>query len=309
VTTKCWRHDMFVYDDDAAFDNLVAPYLQEGLEEGEALMAVFVPEKQELLRDALGRTADQVDFSDAWDVYTRPEAVLGRYDATMRRILHDGAQSIRFVGELPVRETQGEWDTWMFYEGLLNHAFTHLPVRVVCTYDERVMPPSVLETSRLTHPNIHHGDWIGGEWEDSADFDPTGVVRTLTPAAEPLDELLDIAVGDDARGLRRRLVEAMTSADVPADQAANLLAAAGEAAANAQDHGNGLRALRAGRLDGHFVCELTDNGPGIDDPLVGHLPPRPGSHACSGLWVARQLTSRLEFLAASGGGMTTRLWS
>jgi anti-sigma regulatory factor (Ser/Thr protein kinase) len=308
MTTRTWRHDMFVYEDDAAFERLVAPYLEAGVDEGDALMAVFVPDKQELLRDALGTTCDQVDISDANDVYTRPEDVLSRYDATMRRLLADGARSIRFIGELPICATQEQWDVWMLYEGLLNHAFAHLPLRVVCTYDERVFPASIVEASRRTHPHVHHGDWEGGEWHDSAQYDPTEVVRSLTAEARPLDALRELPVAGDARALRRALAHEMGSSGVPSETIQRLLIAAGEAAANAVQHGGGLSSVRVGQVDGRFVCELVDNGPGFDDPLAGHLPPRPGGDTGAGLWVVRQLTSRVEFLTGAAGGLTTRLW-
>jgi anti-sigma regulatory factor (Ser/Thr protein kinase) len=272
-------------------------------------MAVFVPEKQELLRDALGAASDHVDISDARDVYTRPEDVLSGFDATMRRMLADGATSIRLIGELPIFATQEQWDVWMLYDGLLDHAFTHLPLRVVCTYDERMVPASVVEASRRTHPHIHHGDWDGGEWHDSPDYDPAEAVRSLTPDARPLDDLRELLVDADGRALRRQLAREMAGTGAPGDIIESMLIAAGEAAANAVRHGGGVSSLRVGEVDGRFVCEVADRGPGFDDPLVGHLPPRPDEDMGAGLWVARQLTSRLEFLGTPAGGLTTRLWA
>jgi anti-sigma regulatory factor (Ser/Thr protein kinase) len=307
ITDGC-RHDVFFYDADSAFEHLVAPYLEAGLDEGDAVIAVFVPEKQALLRDALGATAGRVDIGDAHEVYTRPEAVVSRYDAMMRRLLAEGARSIRFMGELPRFETEAQWDAWMLYEGLLNHAFTHFPVRVGCLYDERVCPRPVLTATRRTHPQFHHGGWDDGEWQDSGEFDPTEVVRSLTPEAEPLPGLESLHLDGDARALRRRLAGEMAAAGMPADRIQAMLVAAGEAVSNAQRHGGGLSAVRAGRVDGRFVCEVSDDGPGFDDPLAGHLPPRAGGDRPAGMWVARQVTSRLEFLAAPGGGLTTRLW-
>jgi hypothetical protein len=67
--------------------------------------------------------------------------------------------------------------------------------------------------------------------------------------------------------------------------------------------------VRVGWVDGHFVCELSDRGEGLDDPLAGFVPPRPGAADGAGLWVARQLASRLELLTTQGGGLTTRVWA
>jgi anti-sigma regulatory factor (Ser/Thr protein kinase) len=60
-----------------------------------------------------------------------------------------------------------------------------------------------------------------------------------------------------------------------------------------------------GRVDGHIVCEVVDRRPGFDDPAAGYLAPRDG--VGRGLWVARQLTWRLELFRAPAG-LTARIW-
>lgn len=45
----------------------------------------------------------------------------------------------------------------------------------------------------------------------------------------------------------------------------------------------------------------------FDDPLAGYIPPEPGQQSGQGLWITRQLVSRLEFLFTPDGH-TTRLW-
>ena len=61
-------------------------------------------------------------------------------------------------------------------------------------------------------------------------------------------------------------------------------------------------------VDGRFVCEITDAGPGFEDPFAGHLPPRPGQRLGKGQWIARQLASRVE-LFCRDEGFTARLWA
>ena len=77
--------------------------------------------------------------------------------------------------------------------------------------------------------------------------------------------------------------------------------------ANAQRHGGETLSVRVGRVGDRFVCEVSDDGPGIDDPLAGFLPPRPGHADGAGLWVARQLTRQLEVVPSSHGA-SVRLW-
>jgi anti-sigma regulatory factor (Ser/Thr protein kinase) len=86
-----------------------------------------------------------------------------------------------------------------------------------------------------------------------------------------------------------------------------MLVAAAEVIANGERHGGETLSVQAGRIGERFVCEVSDDGPGIDDPLAGFLPPRPGHAGGAGLWVARQLTRQLE-LVPSPQGATVRLW-
>jgi anti-sigma regulatory factor (Ser/Thr protein kinase) len=84
-----------------------------------------------------------------------------------------------------------------------------------------------------------------------------------------------------------------------------MLVAGTEVAANAVRHGAGIAEVRVGTVDGRFVCEVIDRGRGFDDPVAGYLAPREGTG--TGLWVARQLTWRVEIFD-SPRGFTARLW-
>jgi anti-sigma regulatory factor (Ser/Thr protein kinase) len=75
---------------------------------------------------------------------------------------------------------------------------------------------------------------------------------------------------------------------------------------NATRHGGEALSVRVGRVGDRFVCEIADDGSGIDDPIVGFLPPRQGHTEGAGLWVARQLTRKLELVPAARGA-TVRL--
>jgi anti-sigma regulatory factor (Ser/Thr protein kinase) len=99
----------------------------------------------------------------------------------------------------------------------------------------------------------------------------------------------------------------LEAAEVAQVEAENMLIAADEVLANAQRHGGGSVSVEVGRVGDRFVCEVSDDGLGFDDPLVGFLPPRPGHTDGAGLWVARQLTRRLE-LVPSPHGACIRLW-
>ena len=276
------HHDLFVYDTDETFADQAEHYLRNGLEAGQAVIAVVTEAKQELLRDTLGVAAERVLFDDCNDIYTRPEDVLARYDGALRRSLHAGGPGFTLYGELPATQTPAEWDRWMTYEGILNRAFANRPVEIMCGYDARAVPESILQLARHSHQRVLTGD----DWQPSPHYeDPADLARRLAPVPVPLHGLRTLLAGE-LREARRQLAAELDVAGVSGDRARDLVLAVGEAFANGQRYGNGVRWLRVGRVGDSFVCEVSDRGAGFDDPLAGYLPPSmsraPGSGSLAG---------------------------
>jgi anti-sigma regulatory factor (Ser/Thr protein kinase) len=297
------HHNLFSYDDDGALVERAAPFLAGGLGEREAVVLVVDARKRALLVDALGELAGRVAYIDRDSYYTRPEDALAGYDAQVRQYVKQGFPRVRVFGELPLCRSQEESDTWIMYEALLNPAFAHHPVTIVCGLDGREQPDAVLEGSWQTHPRTMNEGWSDNDHYHR----PDEIVRRRTPAPADAYGLKAVPADTDARALRVRLLAEMAAAEVPDADAFDMLTAVGEVMANAHRHGSGARRLRIGRVGEHFVCEVSDHGAGLDDPLAGYLPPRPGNGRGAGLWVARQMTRRLEMIS-SFRGLTTRLW-
>lgn len=299
------RHYLLVYDSDEQYAEQSVPFFEGALEDGEALLAVPGRATEPLLRDALGPASERVTFHICEDWYTRPEAVLAGYDATVRALLRDGATGVRLIAELPFCSSQSEWDSWVRYEAIINRAFADRPVSLLCTCDSRVLPEHVMDSLRHAHPHVY-----SGKGQENADYhDPAEVLRRFEPEPEPLPELHDLLANGDARALRGNLSRALADASVAPNQAEAMILAASEVVVNAERHGDGLRTLRVGGGDGTFVCEVSDAGGGLEDPLAGYMPP--GAPGCNGggLWVARQLTRRLDLVPSPEGGLTVRLWA
>lgn len=297
------RHSLLVYDDDDQMVDQMAPFLLSGLTDGERAVTVLDPRKWERLAGALGSDADNVLYIERDTFYTRPEAALLGYDSTLRRFVRDGATAVRVFAELPRCQTEAECDLWLTYEAIVNRALEHHPVWVICGYDTREVAGPLLDGAFDTHPET-----LKGEWERSPHYhEPEDVVRSRTPAPAPLPGLRSLRLEGGPRGFREILRTELEAAAVPERDAGNLLVAAAEVFANAERHGGDKLNVRVGRVGDRFVCEVSDDGPGIDDPLAGFLPPRPGHASGAGLWVARQLTRQLE-LVPSPHGASVRLW-
>jgi anti-sigma regulatory factor (Ser/Thr protein kinase) len=297
------HHNLYQYDEDSALVDHVAPFLAEGVAEHEAVVLVVDPRKRQLLQEALGGAAARIDYVDRDSYYSRPEDALAGYDAQVRRYLRGGAHRVRVFGELPLCRTPQESDTWIRYEALLNPAFAHHPVTIVCGLDAREQPDAVLEGSWQTHPRT-----MNNRWSDNGHYhSPDDIVRARTPAPEDVAGLRAVAADTGARALRVHLLAEMAAAAIPEREAEKMIVAAGEVLANAHRYGGGVRGVRIGRVGERFVCEISDHGPGLDDPVVGYVPPGSRYARGAGLWVARQMTRRLEMLS-SERGLTTRLW-
>jgi anti-sigma regulatory factor (Ser/Thr protein kinase) len=297
------RHDLFPYDNDDRMVGTMAPFLESGLAEGEAVIVILDRRKWELLADGLESDADTISYIDRDSFYQRPEAAIAGYDRTLRELISRGAKSVRAFAELPRCETEREWDAWIAYEATVNRALAHHPFWVTCGYDKREMPEPLLESGFETHPCVLSDDRA----PSPRYHDPEVVVGSHTPTPVPITGLHALPTYGDARGFRECLSAELEAAGVSPLESQNMLIAAGEVLANARQHGGGPRSVRVGRVGDRFACEISDAGPGIGDPLVGFVPPHPGHVGGAGMWVARQLTRQLE-LVPSQQGFSVRLW-
>jgi anti-sigma regulatory factor (Ser/Thr protein kinase) len=303
MTAHRGQHDMLVYETDDELARQAGAFLCAGLDADAAVIAVGTQEKRSILREVIGARSAHVEFLDRDAVYTRPEDALARYDLAARRLVRDGVRAIRVYGELPVCKTRAQWNGWMGYEAILNRAFADRPIMILCGYDAREVPERVVAQGLLAHPRV-----LLGELAVNPHYrDPGELVRSVAQPPEPLADMHPVLFADD-REFRERLAHELATAGVARERAGELLLAAVEVLANARLHGNGVRALRVGRARDRFVCEISDFGAGVRDPLAGYLPPAPDALAGAGLWIARQLTSRLD-LVRSADGFSVRLWS
>jgi anti-sigma regulatory factor (Ser/Thr protein kinase) len=295
------RHSALVYESHDEYLACAVPFLKEGIEAGEGAIVAHTRPGLAMMREALGPDASKVTFVDVSSAYTRPARTLASYHRVYVELLRK-APTVRAVADVQFGSDPAEWDLWTAYEAVFNRSFAHLPTWVLCSYDANGTPDPIIESAWQTHPEVVADDgWCAsGRFED-----PDELLRRVTPVPAPLPELRSISLGRDVEELRERLARELVEAGVPEAQVLDMLLAVTEVATNAVEHGSGVEDVRVGREQGRFVCEIVDRGGGFDDPTAGYLAPRPGVGA--GLWVARQLTWRVEFFQAPAG-FTARIW-
>lgn len=85
-----------------------------------------------------------------------------------------------------------------------------------------------------------------------------------------------------------------------------LVLAVTELAGNTVRHAGGGGHLAIWITAEGVVCEVSDQGGGLQDPLAGLMPPKPNASAGMGLWIARQLSDSFA-IGTDDDGTTVRI--
>ena len=138
-------HDAFVYSSDEEFLAGALPFLEEGIDLREPIIAAPTPANGDLLRARLGRRAKAVDWAEGHEAHRTVERLrdpppVHRPAAEPRRHPHPG------FGEpcWPPRGGPGVAE-WKRYESFLNVALADYPVWMVCPYDASRLSQDIVE--------------------------------------------------------------------------------------------------------------------------------------------------------------------
>ncbi len=150
-------HDAFVYSSEQEFLAGALPFLEEGIDLREPILAAPTHANGELLRARLGRRAKAVDWAESQEAHRTVER-LGILLQFINREQKRGAIRIRVFGE-PCWPSGGGPGVaeWKRYESFLNVALADYPVWLVCPYDANRLSQDIVEDALLTHPAIGYG--------------------------------------------------------------------------------------------------------------------------------------------------------
>jgi anti-sigma regulatory factor (Ser/Thr protein kinase) len=105
--------------------------------------------------------------------------------------------------------------------------------------------------------------------------------------------------------LRSLVAEQGRNAGLPDSRIADLVIAANEVTTNSLFHGGGVASVRTWKVDGAFVCEVTDGGR-FDKPLIDRERPAGDLRASRGLWLSNHLCDLVQ-IHSNSRGTTVRL--
>lgn len=299
AATATFFHPALFYHGDGEYVAGTVPFIRDGLSAGDPV-AVAVPGGHvELLRSALGASADQVAMVDMTVVGRNPGRIIPG-------VLRDFAdrhrdQHVRIIGE-PIwpRRSAEEYPACLRHEALINHAFTGRDVTVLCPYDADGLDPDVLADAARTHPVLVDQDGT----RDSGRFAPDDVLTDCNqPLPAPPGAERFVIAASGLPGLRRVVCAFGQRQGLSADRADDLVLVLTELATNSVEHAISPAVVLLGRIGDQLVCQVRDSGY-ISDPLAGRRPVVPGQQRGRGLLLVNLLSDLVRAHSRPGATVT-----
>lgn len=292
VAAHSLAHQAFVYGSSEEFVAEMAPFIREGLDRGDAVFAAAKPANVTALREELGADAARAVLVDATRWCTRPYERLQAF----RRMVDElpPGRSLRALGEPVWEGSDAVVRQWARYESIINLALADAPMRFICLYDGAGLPQPILDYAGRTHPEQITGAGSVAPCEHFVAPHAFVPGQPATPPASPAELPLR------GSGLRRALAEHARAAGMRPERADDFVLAANEVATNALIHGRPPVAVQVWHDGCELVCQVSDGGPGIEDPLAGWLPPTRKTGGW-GLAIARQVCDAVDVAAGPAG--------
>jgi anti-sigma regulatory factor (Ser/Thr protein kinase) len=288
-------HPAMLYDGMAEYVDGVLGFLRDG---GDAPALVAVPGAHgEVLRRRMNGLSEKTEFVEMDHVGRNPRRIIPFIREFVRKHPH---RQVDFVGE-PIwpGRTRAEIAEATQHEALLNLAFGHSPMRILCPYDVGRLDPAVVADARRTHPVvIEHGEQRPSpDYTDPATFCDAGS-WPLTPPPKGTPALAFEA--EHLGHVRRMVRHHATDSGLAQVRVHDLLLAITEAATNTLLHGPGRGILRVWQEPGALVCEIRDRSH-IDDLLVDRSFPADEAEGGWGFLLVNQLCDLVEMRSGPAG--------
>lgn len=303
-----FQHAACFFDSDEELLGTVRPFITDGLASGEPVLAVTSSANIELLSAELGTTAAAVDYAESAFFGRRPpQRVAGFHRYWKQHAASQPERRVRIVADqVWAGRAEREIAAWTRLESAFNVVLSGTGIWLLCLYDTRTVPASVIAGARRTHPARITGATLAA----SADYaDPVAFGRAHGQAQlpEPPDAAAGYLADGDVRSLRAFVSGQASALGLPADRAGLLVLAAGEVGGYLRNTGARSPSVRIWEQAGAIVCQFRQPRAQLSDPFLGLRPaeplePQPGD----GLWLASQICDWLE-IANDADGCDIRL--
>jgi MEDS: MEthanogen/methylotroph, DcmR Sensory domain len=295
ATAAPFTHRACLYGSDQQFLAMAMPFLEEGLDRGDPVLAVTTPANLELVNATLGARGADVDYAESAFFGRRPAQRVAAFHRYWKRAAGGSGIRVRILAE-PVwaGRSSREIAAWTRMEAALNVALAPTSISMICPYDMRILAPAILANARSTHPEQVDGPHATPcpEYGDPADFART---CDASPLPDPPASAAELQFTGDLRGVRQFVARSAVAHGLPGDRAGMLVLAAGEVATYVKNQAPGHATVRAWEQPGAVVCDFrlpraASNG----DPFLGLRPAELEAEPGDGLWLAGQICDWIE---------------
>ena len=295
-----YRHEALFFASPQALLEASVPWLRGGLDAGEVIALACDTENNAVLSAALGDHPAVRVLPQERIYHKAVDAVAFYHELSITAVAADHAR-VRVLGKVAFDTSVRGLEEWLRFEAVCNHALASLPLWSVCAYYTPDLPHSLVDTALATHPWLRTAD---GTTSPNPDYVAPGRLLngaaplSPTPDGEAATVVLEHA--GDLGELRDWLRARLEDVDTTAERAETVLLTVNEVAGNGLRHGRPPVRVTLWATPAHILCDVTDSGPGIADPLAGYTPPDPlrlAEHG-AGLWITRRLCD--EVMTARG---------
>ena len=163
LATDAFRHEAVFYAGPEAFLDRVAPFVEEGLDQGEPVMVAVIRPHATWLQNSLGASSGKVKFVDMARLGHNPARIIPGWQQFLAAHAADG-RPVRGIGE-PIWSGRRpeELIECQLHEALLNVAVDpSTPFWLVCPYAVRGLDDAVIAEAYRSHPAVIQGDQYQG---------------------------------------------------------------------------------------------------------------------------------------------------
>ena len=295
---QSYRHEAFLWNGRADFVDGLLPFIEDGVDAGEAVMVAAIPEHGEWLADGLGSKASEVQFVDITQLGSNPARIIPACQQFLRDSSGDGRPA-RAVGE-PLWDGRRpeEVAESQLHEALMNLAVDpELPFWVLCPYDAGNLDADVLAEASRSHPALATVDSYQGSRSYRGHAHAQAIFAgDLPPMDGPVTVVNVNQVGLAAAAETVTLGAA--GGNLCSNQVVSLTHAIRRLAGDSLTRGARHLTVRMWDRPDVVVCEVADTTV-ISDLLVGRrLPQAPGDDA---LWFANQVCDLVQVRSSDSG--------
>ena len=300
---QSYRHEAFLWHGRDQFVQRLAPFIQEGLDDGEAVMVAVTPEHATWLTCELGRSARQVRFVDMTEMGRNPACIIPAWQSFLKDCAGDGRPA-RGIGEpIWVGRRPEEIAECQLHESLLNLAIDpDLPFWLVCPYDDARLDPEVITEAGRSHPVLATSTSYSGSPSYQGHLHARELFTSELPALTGPSTQVRVSHPSDLPALAACVTLRAATADVWSGDVVSLTRSVRELTGTSLHRGAQTVHLRLWNEPEALICDVTDDTV-IDDLLIGR---RSAPADRDAIWFANQAFHLVQ-VRSSEKGTTIRI--